>query len=1140
MTEDVPTHVANVVPLGVRTPSNEAGTRPTAGAGTLPVWFDSYPHIPGYEIESELGRGGMGVVYKAWQLRLNRPVALKTLRGAAAATPADVARFLAEAEAVAAVKHPNVVQVFECGTTGSGYDGQPYMALELVTGGTLARLLLEHGALAPCAAAELVAAITGGVQAVHDAGIVHRDLKPANILLGKDEGGRMKDERKPDSGADSSFILPPSSLVPKVTDFGVARRGGSDLTATGMAVGTPEYMAPEQAAGRSKFVGPGADVWALGVILFQCLTGRTPFQGEDFYAITNEVLNKPTPWVRRLAPAVSRDLERICHKCLEKEPHHRYASAQELADDLRRFLDGKPVAVRPLGPVSRVWRAGRRNPTFTGLIAAIVLSSALGTAVSLVKADDASRSAANASTEAERARTQEEVARREADTARAALSAMRLETDARLREANARKAADTFALRTARVALYSREVGDAWRALAAGDVPLAGRALAACAPEVRGWEWRLLNRRLELSSPVLPPVTGPFMPQRLAVSPDGRWVAACGLPKSLFDAPSLGGYVVWVWDLKTGGAPVRLNGTYAWPPRTLAFGSNSNRLVAASDDALRVWDVTTGAQPVLEVLRTPAYGQRGEPPARSAGARLHADRVTAVITSADSKAAAKLVTWSLLKKGEPTEVKLEGSEGTTHAAIAPDGKSLLLVVGEGQRSVRRVAADGKLLGGPVPLDAGVRAVAFATNGVGAVIGMVTAIDRCELAAWDGTSAKLNLRTPLQGSLETMEVRPDGRVLASVHPGGLWVWEPLSGVAEVPAQFGLFAGAAAFPDSRRLVVGDFATGVRVWNPMPVYDRALTHPVRFPISAFSGERMAVADPARPHVLVRMAGKDELAEHTPDPTANSCAALAWGGNRLAMQLQYRDRGPAVLLYDPATRKVVRRWELPRGTAQCPLAADRDWVAFGSPPERGGETIAVYNAHTGALAKRLRVPADGASPLFLAFSPDGTRLAATRISLDIVMTSAMAKPVLPAGRITVWNLQTGAILWDALTIAGPTTPAFSADSTLITVPGWAATVSVLRAADGTRVRELAVPAARRPDPGGATFASVHHLAFAPDGARVAGAGSDGVTLWDLATGQVVLAIPAPASRVGFSPDGQRLYASESHKVVVYDAGPR
>src|SRR5262245_4392303 len=296
--------------------------------------------FPGYEILGVLGQGGMGVVYKARQVRTDRVVALKVPGHLDLETRV---RFTTEAQAAARVSHPHIVQVYEVGE----YLGRPFLALEYVDGGTLASTL-TGAPLPPRAAAALAETLATAVGAAHAHGVMHRDLKPANILLQKDEGGWMKDEGK--TMPASSLILHPSSLRPKVADFGLARRIDTDTgqTRSGMILGTPDYMAPEQAAGRNKEVGPAADVFALGVILYELLTGRVPFKGTGMLETLEQVRTLDPVAPRRLQPGVPRDLETICLKCLQKDLTRRYAVAGELADDLRRFLAGEPVQARPI------------------------------------------------------------------------------------------------------------------------------------------------------------------------------------------------------------------------------------------------------------------------------------------------------------------------------------------------------------------------------------------------------------------------------------------------------------------------------------------------------------------------------------------------------------------------------------------------------------------------------------------------------------------------------------------------------------------------------------------------------------------------------------------------------------------------
>jgi serine/threonine protein kinase len=351
--------------------ATQVRTNPAAGGASRPGAGAAYIDgtVAGYELLDELGRGGMGVVYKARQRGLNRPVALKMVLAGAHARPEDLARFRAEAEVVAHLQHPNIVQIYEIGEQV----GRPFLALELVTGGTLQKRLA--GTPQPVRpAAHLVEVLARAIHFAHQRGIVHRDLKPGNVLLAPaPEGG--------------SSILDPDAArvaalygVPKVTDFGLAKRLEDDAqhTRSGDILGTPSYMAPEQAGGQAAAAGPATDVYALGAILYELLTGRAPFKGATTFETIQQVRTADPVPPGRLRPRLPRDLERICLKCLEKDPRRRYATALDLAADLRRHLNGESVHARAASPVERLWRWSRRNPVPAGLILAITLGAGLG------------------------------------------------------------------------------------------------------------------------------------------------------------------------------------------------------------------------------------------------------------------------------------------------------------------------------------------------------------------------------------------------------------------------------------------------------------------------------------------------------------------------------------------------------------------------------------------------------------------------------------------------------------------------------------------------------------------------------------------------------------------------------------------
>jgi serine/threonine protein kinase len=292
----------------------------------------------------EIGRGGMGVVYKARQVRLNRLAAIKMVRVVGQAGTEELARFQREAQAVARLQHPNIVQIFDVGE----HEGRPFMALEFCPGGSLDKEVGDTPLPAP-EAARLVEVLARAMQAAHEAQVIHRDLKPSNVLLMNDG-------------------------TPKITDFGLAKRlDEAGQTIEGMVLGTPSYMAPEQAAGRSREVGPSADVYSLGAILYECLTGRPPFKGASLADTLIQVMqHEPVP-PRQLQPRVPRDLETICLKCLRKAPAQRYASARELADDLERFCKGEPIRARRARRAERWLKWARRNPSVAVLLVAIIL-----------------------------------------------------------------------------------------------------------------------------------------------------------------------------------------------------------------------------------------------------------------------------------------------------------------------------------------------------------------------------------------------------------------------------------------------------------------------------------------------------------------------------------------------------------------------------------------------------------------------------------------------------------------------------------------------------------------------------------------------------------------------------------------------
>jgi eukaryotic-like serine/threonine-protein kinase len=708
------------------------------------------PPIPGYEILDRLGEGGMGVVYKARHRGLNRVVALKVIK-AAYAVGSGRARFQAEVEAVARLQHPNIVQVFSVGA----YGGRPFCALEFVNGGSLGEAL-KQALPTPAAAAWLTEQLARAVAAVHALHVVHRDLKPANVLLqmGNAEWGMGNEGKEPPS----SFPIPHSAfpIVPKIADFGLAKfldGTASDLTQAGQVLGTPSYMAPEQAAGRNEDVTAAVDVWALGAILYECLTGRPPFRGASGTETLAQVREQEPVPPRRFRRKCPRDLETVCLKCLQKEPHRRYASAAELADDLQRFREGRPILARPVGPLGRGWRWCRRQPVAAGLaaLAAAALLGLLGAGFWFSARVGQARGEAAAAREV--AATQEYYAR--LTNARERIARARpgwtwaglddLAHAAGLSTA-ARNPAD---LRTEAAACLAgidlrpqRELARDFAAYSLAFHP-DGHWLAVGQHKAQAWlAWSVLlaptdcgqaqtlglpaSVKFQLASKVQDGT------RALAVSPDGRWLVVGARSGRLHR-----------WDLRRDPPPLT-----SWKAHTdvihrLAFGPDGRALFSASaDGTVRRWDVAVGAKGAVTFtaagpVRDLAVGPSGD-----------------WLAYADGRQVGLLDCATLRPKGPP----LPG--GATCLATSPDGHTL--AVGRDHAARLLDLERGRTLAVLGTDDQELDGLTFSPDGA---LLAGTAPDTNHVKVWEAAGGRLVADLAAGAGPVRAEFHPDGRRLA---------------------------------------------------------------------------------------------------------------------------------------------------------------------------------------------------------------------------------------------------------------------------------------------------------------------------------------------------------------------------------------
>jgi WD40 repeat protein len=1061
--------------------------------------------VPGYEIVRELGRGGMGVVYLARQKSLGRLVALKMIIADPWTTDQHRQRFRAETETIARLQHPNIVQIYEVGETAD----RSFCALEYVDGGNLAEAL-DGKPCAPRHAAELLATIADAVQAAHSRGILHRDLKPANVLLSAACGFAGNDAELPAKPQAAREAL--DGAIPKLTDFGLAKQleETSGLTETGMVMGTPSYMSPEQAAGLNRELGPTADVYALGAILYEMLTGRPPLVGPTPLETLAQVLERDPVPPRRLQPRLPRDLETICLKCLQKTPARRYGTARALADDLRRFLAGETILARPVGAVERLVRWCKRRPAVAALAAAVLGLLAVVVIVSVSAYVEKSRaliSETNLREEAEKRKEEAEEQRGVAETLRGeaekqstvAREAAKQAQQERASAVAAKEKVREAAIRNRRL-LYPYDMlitqqtweNDRGRARSVAE------SLAAWKPrndeeDLRDFAWRYLWGQMYDNAGILPGHGRAGDPENIRGALHGAWLANGTL------VTIDGEYVLRRWEPSTGKllaeTPLRRPGEGKARLR-IDVAANGSLVAVLNPRAgvIRLVDPATGKMRRRLVVRDKRPGF----------VHLSPDGKLVVAYLANEGLAWQWETATGKRRPLPEPPKLPEKPYPRSSALAPDGTTLALRAGTMESQVALLNLGTMIPKKNLPARTTVAGLVFSPDGKVLAGGNQGG----KVFLWDVEANKKKEEFALHvDSITSVAFSRDGSRLASGSRGGSIAFlnivdgnfEKLA-VGKLPLRLPGHTGAVHFvcfsADGRKLLSGSSDGTARVWDLSRTLGPPRLHDGSSPVTdlAFSADGSRFAAAQGPWIRLGDARRGQLFKplRTPQergdkqPTVNRIA-FAPDGKQLAAG---DDNG------------IIHLWDVP----------SRKHVA----------TLAEVAA--------LRAPADKRRVTALTFSPDGKYLVCGYGALRVSVGDYEQD-------VRVWDVAAKKVLHTLPHRNTVVAACFSRDGRLLATgcaDGMIRTWDTRTWSPGQTFRTL-------PDDEKVKSQRIRSMALSPDGSLVAAGLIDGpVLVWEVVSGKRLFELnehPREVNAVAFTPDGKTLVSGgHEHSVRLWN----